>query len=468
MRHNVFIALGSNIGNRALSINQAVAALRAFPSTIVHRTSHLYETAPQYLTSQPRFLNAVVQISTELSPLSLLSQLKSVERNLGRQESVRFGPRIIDLDLLAYDSAIVDSAELVVPHPRIQEREFVLGEMFSPLSDLAPDLILPKDTVPVGEHHQRLKALSTEKMNRILPLGSHFSAGGGASTWNWGQKTYVMGILNVTPDSFSDGGKHVNADAAAKEALRLWNSGAHIVDVGGESTRPMSSPVSLEQELDRVLPVIECIRKQSPEVVLSIDTTKAKVAEEAIKAGAMVVNDVSGGTADQHMLGVVAELGVPYILMHMRGNSQTMRSVQNTSYDDVVRDVHASLLSRALAAEKAGINRWNLILDPGVGFALKTHQNLQVIGSLSRLRPLGLPLLVGPSKKGFLGELLKERNLLFGEEKQSADSSSRQWATAGIVAACASQGADIVRVHDLPAMAQMLGIVDSVTRNSTT
>jgi dihydropteroate synthase len=275
-----------------------------------------------------------------------------------------------------------------------------------------------------------------------------------------------MGILNVTPDSFSDGGKHINADAAATEAQRLWKAGAHIIDVGGESTRPMSEPISLEQELDRVLPVIERIRKQYPEVVVSIDTTKSKVAEEAVKAGAMVVNDISGGVADQSMLGVVAKLGVPYILMHLRGNSQTMRNPENVKYLDVAREVHDSLRKRALAAEKAGINRWNLILDPGIGFAFKTHQNLEVIRDLSRIRPLNLPLLVGPSRKGFLGELLHEKNLLFGEEKKSADSPARMWATAGIVSTCAAYGVDIVRVHDLPAMAQMLGVVDSVVRSA--
>lgn len=237
--------------------------------------------------------------------------------------------------------------------------------------------------------------------------------------------------------------------------------------MGGESTRPMATPVSLEQELERTIPVIERIRKQSPEVMMSIDTFKAKVAEEAVKAGAVIVNDISGGIADAKMLGTVAELGVPYILMHMRGTPHTMRSAENTAYGNVVRDVHDSLLARVSLAEEAGISRWNLILDPGVGFAFKTRHNLEVVGGLSQLRPLNLPVLVGPSKKGFLGELLKEKDLLFGDEKTNADSTARQWATAGIVSACAAHKADIVRVHDLPAMAQLLGIVDSVVRRKS-
>lgn len=460
MRQNVFVALGSNMGNRALSINQAVAALRSIPTTVVQRTSHLYETAPQYLTSQPNFLNAVVQLSTEMNPVSLLQQLQTVERQLGRTATVRFGPRVIDLDLLVYDSEVVDLPELVVPHPRIQEREFVLG----PLSDLMANLKLPKDDTTVGEHYRKLKGLS-EGMKRVLPLGasghSHQTV---PTTLAWGKQTYVMGILNVTPDSFSDGGKHGNAEAAAEEALRLWEAGAHIIDVGGESTRPMAAPVSADEELARVIPVIERVLKRNPEVVMSIDTMKAKVAEEAVRAGAQIVNDISGGEADENMLGVIARLSVPCVLMHLRGNSRTMRSEENTRYADLASDVHDSLQRRALAAEMAGINRWNIILDPGVGFSFQAHQNLELIRSLFLLRPLGLPLLVGPSRKGFLGELLKEKSLLFPEKAEGASSQARLWATAGVVSSCAMYGADIVRVHDLPQMAQLLGIVDSVSR----
>jgi dihydropteroate synthase len=251
----------------------------------------------------------------------------------------------------------------------------------------------------------------------------------------------IMGILNLTPDSFSDGGQFDSVMSAVDAAESMVSQGASIIDVGGESTRPGAERISLETELARVIPVVEQISAQG--FYVSIDTMRSEVAEAAIAAGAKMVNDVSGGLADPQMLKVVARLGVPIVLMHWRGQSKTMQ--ENIHYDDAVVDVCSELQSRAKAALNAGIVRGNIILDPGIGFGKEAEHNWELLRNLDALLAIGYPLLIGVSRKRFLGSLLADA------EGSPRDVGVRDVASATSSAYLLQRGAWGVRVHDVQA-----------------
>ncbi len=265
-----------------------------------------------------------------------------------------------------------------------------------------------------------------------------------------GERTLLMGIVNVTPDSFSDGGAFLGADDAVRHALTLAAGGADILDIGGESTRPGSEPVAAADELDRVIPVIEGVVAALPGALVSVDTRKAEVARVAAGAGAAIVNDVTAGR-DPEMFGVVRETGAGMVLMHMLGDPKTMQ--EDPTYADVVAEVRGFLAGRAAAAVEAGIGRERLCIDPGIGFGKGLEHNLELLRHLDVLSDLGLPVLVGPSRKRFIGVLTG-----------SDDPAGRLEGTAAAVAWCASAGADIVRVHDVRAMAAVVRVADAIAR----
>ena len=260
----------------------------------------------------------------------------------------------------------------------------------------------------------------------------------------------VMGVINVTPDSFSDGGAFPDADAAIKHGLRLVADGADLLDVGGESTRPGAQRVALDEELRRVLPVVSALAEAG--AVVSIDTMRATTAEAALAAGARIVNDVSGGQADADLPRVVADAGVPYVVMHWRGHRTTMQ--QQAVYTDVVREVRDELAARLDAVVAAGVAPDNVVLDPGLGFAKTAEHNWALLAHLDELLGLGRPLLVGASRKSFLGSLLPDP--VNGEPRPVVD---RDDATAAITVAAASAGAWAVRVHDVRANADAVRVV---------
>jgi dihydropteroate synthase len=248
-----------------------------------------------------------------------------------------------------------------------------------------------------------------------------------------------MGVLNVTPDSFSDGGRYLSLDDALAHGVALWEAGADLVDVGGESTRPGAARVDAATEIARVLPVVTGLVAAG--VAVSVDTTRARVAEAAVEAGARVVNDVSGGLADPDMARFVAGADVPWILMHWRGHSHTMDSL--AVYDDVVAEVRDELRARVDAAVAAGVDPAALVLDPGLGFAKRAEHNWALLRRLDVLRELGFPVLVGASRKRFLGTLLAAKD---GTPRPP---DGREEATAAITALVAASGAWGVRVHDV-------------------
>ena len=268
-----------------------------------------------------------------------------------------------------------------------------------------------------------------------------------------GERTLVMGIVNVTPDSFSDGGMFDGADAAVKHGLRLLEEGADLLDVGGESTRPGSDPVSADEERARVLPVIEGLRREAPEVVLSVDTRKAEVARDALAAGADVVNDIAAG-ADPAMFGAVAGSGAGMVLMHMQGEPKTMQ--QDPHYDDVVTEVRAFLAERVEAAAAAGIGRDRLCVDPGIGFGKRLEDNVELLREIGSFRDLEAAVLAGVSRKRFLGEL-----------SGVDDPAERLEGTLAAVAWCAAQGVDVVRVHDVAQSVRALAVVDAIARGGS-
>jgi dihydropteroate synthase len=248
-----------------------------------------------------------------------------------------------------------------------------------------------------------------------------------------------MGVVNVTPDSFSDGGLWLDPDEAVKHGRAQLAAGADLVDVGGESTRPGAQRPTVHEELRRVLPVVSGL--SSAGAVVSVDTMRADVARAAVEAGAQVVNDVSGGRADPEMLPTVAELGVPFMLMHWRGHSADMQA--KASYDDVVTDVQAELTGNIEAALRAGVARDRLAVDPGLGFAKTGDHNWTLIRRLAELHALGFPLLVGASRKAFLGALLADES---GEPRPAWD---RDDASAVVAALAALEGAWCIRSHDV-------------------
>lgn len=272
------------------------------------------------------------------------------------------------------------------------------------------------------------------------------------SSFHWGERTYLMGVLNVTPDSFSDGGEFNTPSAALAQAQRLVEAGADIIDIGGQSTRPGAEQISLEEELRRVLPIVQAVRSVLS-VPISVDTTRASVAHRAIEAGADMINDISGGTFDPEMLPVVAQLQVPLVLMHIRGTPQTMQ--QRTDYQDLIGEIYEFLERQVAAAIKAGIERSHLIIDPGIGFAKTAEQNLEILRQLPRFRSLGVPILVGVSRKSFIGRILNR-----------PDPKARVWGTAAACCAAIAGSADILRVHDVPEMYDVCRVGDAIWRNA--
>ena len=267
----------------------------------------------------------------------------------------------------------------------------------------------------------------------------------------WGKRTYIMGVLNVTPDSFSDGGEFDNVENALLQAMKMIEAGADIIDIGGQSSRPGAEEISLEAELSRVIPVITAIRQQSS-IPISLDTTRAIVAAQGIAAGADWINDISGGTFDRLLLPTVAKLAVPIILMHLRGNPQTMQSL--THYDDLVKEIKEFLQDRVKEALQWGIARENIIIDPGIGFAKTGRQNLELLRELGQFRDLGLPILIGLSRKRFIGEIT-------GKD----DPKERVFGTAAACAIAIAKGADILRVHDVDAIVDVSKVVDAIERS---
>ena len=262
------------------------------------------------------------------------------------------------------------------------------------------------------------------------------------------KKVKVMGIVNATPDSFYDGGRYQKTELAIKLALKLVEEGADIIDIGGESSRPGAMPVSVKEEIGRVIPVIKNLSKEI-KIPVSIDTYKSKVAEEALKNGAGMINDISALRMDENMVKVAREYDVPVVLMHMQGTPRTMQ--KNPHYKNVIAEIYQFLANRIKVAEENGIKPNKIIIDPGIGFGKTTKHNLLIIKNLKKFKPLKKPILIGPSRKRFIGEVLG----LPLEERLEG--------TLGVVAVALLNGAGIIRVHDVKEVKRVVEIVEAMT-----
>jgi dihydropteroate synthase len=265
-----------------------------------------------------------------------------------------------------------------------------------------------------------------------------------------GKKPLIMGILNVTPDSFSDGGKYIAQESIRKQIDRMIQDGADLVDVGGESSRPFSKPVPVDEELKRVIPAIEEIRKNSS-IPISIDTTKAEVAEKAIQAGADIINDISALRFDPKMIEVARSYDVPVIIMHMQGTPQNMQ--QEPAYNDIIHEISDFFYERISWAEKRGLSKEKIIIDPGIGFGKTVSHNLTILNHLDEFTKIGCPVLIGHSRKSFIGKVLH------------LEVEDRDHATAIISAFCCLKNIAIVRVHDVKKTALAIHMTDAILQS---
>jgi dihydropteroate synthase len=264
-----------------------------------------------------------------------------------------------------------------------------------------------------------------------------------------GRRTLIVGVLNVTPDSFSDGGQYLEPARAADRAVQMQQEGADVIEIGGESTRPGSARISAQEELARILPVLRRLsgRLRAP---ISVDTYKSQVARAALDLGASIINDVSALRFDPLLAGIAASEGAALVLMHMRGEPATMQQLEPSP--DILSEIELDLGRAVSQAEAAGVPRDRIILDPGIGFGKTFEQNLQILNHLDRLVQMGLPLMVGTSRKSFIGHLTGK------------PTSERLWGTAASVAAAILKGAHIVRVHDVQEMADVVRVADAIAR----
>ena len=461
MNTGIYVALGSNVGDRIANIQSAIKEMKSVGIEIVS-TGFMYESDPMYVTEQPTFLNTCIQISTSHSPEELLTEFKKIEAHLGRVKKERNGPRNIDLDIVLYRDLKVSTETLEIPHPRMSERAFVL----LPMRDNNPFLCHPVTGRLISDLLQDLGDISS--CRRVIPTGLPNDVIGLDS------KSFIVGILNVTPDSFSDGGKFMDISKAVEHAKLMQAQGADMIDIGGESTRPTADQVEELEEQKRVITVIENVRHALELTPISIDTYRASTARRAVEAGASIVNDVSGGMLDRDMLTTVSDLGKPFICTHAGrigkhsiidyGDGLPSSLDSSMKEDVVISIVRSQLVSRVAACMRAGIFRWNIILDPGLGFGKSGSVNFAILRRLGDVFSgdlAGFPVMIGASRKRFVRDLSNDGSSWTDSEYEA------MVGTAAVTAAsiASSVRANFHRVHDVMEMKRVVDICDRIYRS---
>lgn len=467
-----YIALGSNLGDRAQNIHKAIDALRKIGN--VRLVSFLYETPAAYVIDQPAFLNCALSLDTSLEPRALLSELKRIEVEVGRTPSIRYGPRLIDLDIVFNGTLITREPDLHIPHALMHERAFVVV----PLLDICPlDLVHPVLNQSLRAIFEALATSDICAVRRAVPIPS--------SSTNKHEKVlyvdrrapaYLLGIINATPDSFSDGNQHLDPVAAYQSVLAMLQADQNtIIDVGGESTAPGRPVVSEAEELSRVEPILQKIGEWVPleassapslpalhRPIVSIDTTKSAVASRAFALGADILNDVYAVSRfyldrnkHQEMAELIRTTRHPWIIMHCRGTSSDMKELANYDEGRVVDQVVQEMLTVIKSALELGVLPWQIIIDPGIGFAKSLPQNAEILGDLARFKSqLGqFPLLAGASRKRFLSIITKT------EDRPPA---ARDTASLALIGPMIASGANFVRVHDVPSSSQVKLVHESI------
>lgn len=407
-----FIGLGSNKGDRRHTLEQAAQKLKALSVSGAIRLSPLYESAALVPKDSPvewsefSYFNAVIELDWQGTPKELLVQLKKIEKELGRESAPRWAPRMIDLDLLTFGNEILKTEALVIPHPEMQNRSFVLD----PLKDLAATYTIPASHQPVS--------ILARKSKSHAPL--------------------IMGVINCTPDSFSDGGENGDAKALTNKIKKMSELEIQMIDIGAESTRPQSQLISVEEEWNRLEPVLKEVhhffqgRWFKPGI--SVDTSKPEVAERALDRGVQIINDVKG-LADPKMLGLVKERQCDFVFMH----SLTVPANPHVclpSEADPVAELKLWLKNKLNLFESQGINLDRAIFDPGIGFGKTAFQSITLLRRMEEFSEFPVRLLVGHSRKSFMNSW----NII--------DPKKRDGATLGVSLALKNKGVDILRVHD--------------------
>lgn len=421
----IIIALGANLpskfGTPRETLKQAIREISRQGIKILYQ-SPIYLTAPVPISDQPWYHNAVIRAETDKSPIDLLKILQSIENKFGRVRTERNAPRVIDLDIVAYNDSVVGEDELIIPHPRMHERAFVLY----PLRDVAKNWVHP------------VSQKSVEILINELPDGQEIKCE---------QRPLIMGIVNVTPDSFSDGGQFHSTEAAIAHGIRLIEEGADILDIGGESTRPHAQPVPPGEEQRRIIPVIQALKNAG--ALISVDTRNASTMEAALQAGAGMINDITA-LSDPDAINVLKESDCRLCLMHMQGTPQTMQL--NPRYQDVVQEVYNFLEQRVEFCLKNGISKDRLIIDVGIGFGKTVEHNIALFKNLNKFHALGVDILLGASRKRFIETLCEVE---IPAQKRLAGS------LAAIAVACQTN-LQIVRVHDVADTHQFIDVYKQI------
>lgn len=493
-----FIGIGCNNGNYVENFNKVFIFFKKYGLKVLC-TSSMVLSKPMYKKNQKDFCNAVVKISIlDKSPFELLKILKIIEyKHLGRICLGENEPRTMDLDILLYDDIVLNTEKLKIPHISMSERIFVLG----PLCELLPpDSIHPvskqtyhsllSNLLKTGVDKNKQESLDLTRINPLQRLSSQNIFPLKFNQDFYKNKTLIMGVVNITPNSFSDKIRLIDMTMEKKLTfiLDMINNGALIIDLGGSSSKPNSTLCSEEEELERILPIVKTLRNsENPKLsncIISIDTTRHKVAEKCLIAGADIINDVSMGTFDNKMFDIIAKYHCPYIMNHIRGNQKTMNKLttyhkseklcfndynviysENHAEDIFLKTVSQELILQIKKAFEKGIKKWQIILDPGLGFAKTVNQNISLIKNLNIFKTYctslndnseefyfsfnGLSTLIGPSRKSFLNKIVSEPN----PSKRLSES---------IVASLVSyqKNVDVVRVHDVKETKKSLTVAD--------
>lgn len=463
-----YLSLGSNAEDGLSNIHQALHLLKRDKSVAIIDSSFLYRS--KYDGSLPvkrvDFLNVAIKICTSYDPAELLGAVKNIELSLGKIKLEDSDDRKIDLDIIFYNNIVIETSSLAIPHSRMHRREWVLR----PLADIDPFFIHPCYSVsvtyllesllrrqdyriPAGLDSEDIPCLGVE---RVIQLGDSLYR------WDAPGRPLIMGVLNATPDSFSDGGLHFDPEAAKKRALEMIDQGVDIIDIGGVSTRPGADEVEESVEYSRVIPVLETVREANRNIAISIDTTTPSVARECLKRGASFINTTLQTQETPEMYELVASSNVPIILMHSRGTPKTMASlVSDTRASNLLQDISKETKAILAEARRRGIYKWNIILDPGVGFAKTPEQNLDIISEYHKHYPFSAyPCLVGHSRKSFIQKLS-----LAPSGPKDCSHHPALWGTLASTSILCQNKTFIIRVHDIPENASIAKLHELVNGN---
>ncbi len=443
----VILGLGANIGERLSNLRQALQAIKKIPSVLVQQVSPIYRSDALLPANAPTdwdkpYLNLALRIETDLAPLDLLQQLKIIEHRIGRKPEVRhWGPRVLDIDMLAWDDVMLKHDSLTLPHQSLEERPFALW----PLADVAPRWRMPTP----GANHGKTAAEIVEKW------GSRFTGEAPLHTQQIAQRLQapqLVGILNVTPDSFSDGGHYLAIDAAVQQIHHLIATGAEIIDIGAESTSPSANPITAAIEWQRLEPVLMALQQLRHQFDIeprfSIDTHHATVAAKALALGVDWINDVSG-LDDPAMRELILQTHCDCIVMHHLSLPERRDHVLPREQDTTML-VYEWAEKRLEQLQQLGIARDRIIFDPGIGFGKMAEQSLLVLKHIQHFHTLGTRLLIGHSRKTFLS--------LF----TNAPFAKRDTETLALSLYLAKQQVDYLRVHDVDACARALKVMDAL------